>query len=141
MLAHERKDRASEVDDAPEVGVNLALEFVGGHLLEGSDEAVAGVIDEDIDVAEVSGGGGDGGFGLGRVLYVECEGEDAFAVLLDEGCKLMGITGGGGEEVSVGEDRFGEGAAETADAPVMSQTRWVAMLICFLSCGVSGALR
>jgi hypothetical protein len=30
------------VDNAPEIGVNLALEFVGRHFLECTDESIAG---------------------------------------------------------------------------------------------------
>ena len=60
LLAQVRKNRPGHIHHAPEVSVDLPLEFIGGHFLERTQEAVASVIDEHIDSTESFHRGGDG---------------------------------------------------------------------------------
>ena len=60
LLTQVRKNRPGHINYAPEVGVDLPLEFIGGHFLERTQEAIASVIDEHIDATESFHGGGDG---------------------------------------------------------------------------------
>ncbi len=53
LFAEVRQEGAGDVDEAEDVGVEDRHELVFGDLFEGSGDAVAGVVDEDVDAAEV----------------------------------------------------------------------------------------
>ena len=84
LRAQHRQGGACDVDDAEEVGLDLLAEFLFGHVLDGVDLGVAGVVDDDVEAAERRGRGGDGGAGGRRVGHVERDGAHVVAVLRDE---------------------------------------------------------
>ena len=49
LLPHDRKDRAHDVHHAVEIGRDMLLDFDGAQLLEIAKQAVAGVVDHDVD--------------------------------------------------------------------------------------------
>jgi hypothetical protein len=59
-----RHGGARDIHDAPEIRVDLSSEFIGDHLLKCADEAVAGVVNEDVNVIEGLKSLGDGALGL-----------------------------------------------------------------------------
>ena len=52
LLAHDRKDRAHDVHHAVEIGRDQLLDFGGAQLLEIAEQAVAGIVDENVDASE-----------------------------------------------------------------------------------------
>ena len=52
LLAHDRQNRPHDVRHAVEVGRELPLELCGAQLLEVAEQAVARVVDQDVDAAE-----------------------------------------------------------------------------------------
>ena len=57
------QDGAGDLEQAEDIGLELALDLLRGRLLDRGQQAVAGVVDEDVDAAEAVDrclGGGDG---------------------------------------------------------------------------------
>jgi hypothetical protein len=52
LLAHDRKDRARHVHYAIEIGRHQFFDLDGAQLLEIAEQAVAGIVDENIDASE-----------------------------------------------------------------------------------------
>jgi hypothetical protein len=69
-------------------------------LFDGAEEAVAGVVDDDVELAEVLVGTLDGGEHLVAVGDVELEGEHGVAVLFDQIYQCVGVAGGRGDLIS-----------------------------------------
>jgi hypothetical protein len=65
------KDGADHTHNAPEIRVDLPLEFVDEHLFERADQAVAGVVRHDIDAAKGLDGYGNQPTGRGPVGCLE----------------------------------------------------------------------
>ena len=79
LPAHDRQHGAGEVRHAIEVGGELPLDVGCGHLLEIAEEAVARVIDQDVDAPEASNGGVDRSSGLGCVGDIEFDERNVLA--------------------------------------------------------------
>lgn len=99
-----------QVNRAPEVRLHLAARAGVGDGLEIAHQAVAGVVDEDIDAAEFVHGGGDHGGDVGGRGHVEFELQDIGAV--GEVAEGGGLAGGGGDAVAGLGDAGDEGGAE-----------------------------
>jgi hypothetical protein len=92
-------------------------------LLNGAREAIARVVDNDIETPEPLVGRSDGrerGVAIGDV---EGKGQDGVAVLGDEVIERRGVARGGGDAVARREGGLRERAPKPRDAPVMNQIR------------------
>jgi hypothetical protein len=65
LAAHDREHGAHHVHDAPKVRRELPLDLLRGELLEVAEQAVAGVVHQDVDAAEPRDSGIDGPLRLG----------------------------------------------------------------------------
>ena len=97
---------------AEQVGLDLGPGLLLGDLLDGAEQAVAGVVDNDIETAEVVVGVPDGGVHRRLVGHVEGDGEHVVAVGVDEILDRVGVAGGGGHPVTPGQGRLGPDVAE-----------------------------
>ena len=100
--------------DAPEIRVDLPSEFIGGHLLECADEAVVGVVHEDIYATEGLGGRSDGLFGLARQRDIQLYRAKAVAVGFGEINQLFWSARGGDDFVTRLKCCFCESSTEAA---------------------------
>jgi hypothetical protein len=112
-LAEVRQEGAQHGGGSEEVGLEGRAVFGIRRFLDGSNQAAAGVVDEDIDAAELGDRlldeAGEG------VLLGNVEGQDAQGVG-DAGSEIVegrGIAGCGNDEVALGEGDLSEGATET----------------------------
>src|SRR5690606_20278476 len=86
-----------------------------GHLLDGGEEAVPGVVHDDVDPAEAVGGGGDGLRHLRLVGEVDGQGEQARRVGAREGAEeTLGRAGGRRDVLAAVEELADELEAEAA---------------------------
>lgn len=76
LLAHDLHGFPRDGNEAEEVHVHLRLDLGVGQLLEWAAQAVAGVVDDDIDALEGGEGLGEGSVDICRLGDVECEGEE-----------------------------------------------------------------
>lgn len=77
LLAEDRQDGLGDVEDAEQVRLELVAELLLGDLLDGAEEAVAGVVDDDVERSERLVRGLHGGGDLVAVGDVELEGSTA----------------------------------------------------------------
>lgn len=97
------------VEEAVEVGVEVAAEGFGRGVEDVAEIEDAGVVDEEVDV----GGGLDGGGELGGLGDVERQGHDTGGVEGDEVRKAVEVAGGGVNTLSAaGEKGLNEGSAD-----------------------------
>jgi hypothetical protein len=101
LLAEDGQNGARYVHDAPEVCVDLTLELIFGHVLEGCDKTIAGIVDEHINASEALDRRIHSGADLLRVAYIEGQRKNLRAVLLNQGlepgAELSGHFRDGGE--------------------------------------------
>ena len=101
-----RQERLGAVDDAPEVDVDDALDLLEAHLLDVAGEGDAGVVEDQVDDAELGGDGVGVGEHGGAVGDVE-------ALLVHLRAELTRAAGGlgqaGGVDVADGEPRAAAG--------------------------------
>ena len=86
------------------------------------EEAVAGVVDDDVERPKRSCARGDRGVDRRLVGDVELDRQDVVAVALDQVVERGGVTRGGGDAVAALERGLGPDAAEALRVPVMNQT-------------------
>ena len=91
--AHAGEDGVGGVDEAEEVGFEHGADLIVLTFFDGGEVAVAGVVDQDVDPAELGFGGFDGGGDLLGFSDVELEGERRAVVAGDEVLDLLGLTG------------------------------------------------
>jgi len=103
---------AENGEDAKDVDIEHGADFGVGDFFDGADDAIAGVLDEDVNAAEGGDGGGDGGFDLRFAGDIAGESKDVVAVLGDEVAEGFGLAGGGDDAVAALEKLFGEDASE-----------------------------
>ena len=121
--AHDRQDRAGDVERAEEVGLHLRPELGVADLLEVAGVEVAGVVDEHVDPSEPLDGRIDGGLSGGGVGDVEGDGEQV--VVLAEGRgDLGGVAGGGDDGVAGVEGGLGQVDAHAAGGAGDEPDRW-----------------
>ena len=78
LLAHGLHGFAGDVDEAEVVNFHLFADLVVGEFFEATGEAVAGVVDDDIDAVELFEGCGEGVIDGRFGGHVEGEGEVVF---------------------------------------------------------------
>ena len=119
-FAHDRQDRAGDVERAEEVRLHLPAVLLGADLLEESGVEVARVVDEHVDAAESLHGRLGRSFGGILVGDVERDGEKV-VVLADGVAHAVGIAAGRDDRVSGGECRLRDldahAAAGAGDEP------------------------
>lgn len=113
-LAHVRQDGADQLDRAGEVGGDDRVDLGVGVLLGGAEEAVTGVVHQDVDAAEGVGGVLDDLVDAGRVAYVEDLGAEGVGVGLGEVGHGFRAPHRADDAFAGGEQLFGEVAAEAA---------------------------
>ncbi len=116
-----RQSRLRDPEGTEQVGLQLVAELLLADLLDHPELAVAGVVDDDVEPAEVLVRPGDRVERRGPVGDVELQGEDGVAVLLDEVPEAADVAGGGGHPVAAleGCDRPlpAEAAGGSGDEP------------------------
>src|SRR3954469_7357602 len=116
LLAEDGHGGPGEVDDAPEVGLDLGAEVVLREVLDGVDVRIAGVVDENVQPAEGVGRCLDRRGCLRAVGHVKSNGPGAAGVALDEIPKLVRISGCRDDILAGGQRRLGQGTPKAASA-------------------------
>ena len=116
LLAKDGHGRPGDVNDPPEVGLDLGAEVVLREVLDGVDVGIAGVVDEDVQPAERVGRGLDRRGCLRAVGHVKANCPGAAGVPLDEVLNLVRISGCGDDILAGGQRRLGQGTAKAARA-------------------------
>ncbi len=100
--------------EAQHIGIELAVEFRLGHLFKRGESKDAGIIDQDVDLAE--GGHGFGNDPLGGVSHAALDGNRPAARFGDGGDGLLGarLVGGvvDGDGRALGRERRRDGRAD-----------------------------
>jgi hypothetical protein len=123
-LAHVRQDGADQLDRAGEVGGDDRVDLGVGVLLGGAEEAVTGVVHQDVDAAEGGGGVLDDVVDTGRVAYVEDPGSEGVRVGFGQVGDGFRAPDRADDAFADGEQLLGEVAAEaTAHAGDQPGTR------------------
>src|SRR5258708_3310309 len=112
LAAQDGKSRARDVNDAPEIRVDLAGEFLRRHLSEGSRKAVSSVVNQHVNSAKCFKGGCNRFFRIGGRGNVQLYGANTRTVAHDEIVELLGPASGGDDGLTGLKDRFSERAAE-----------------------------
>jgi hypothetical protein len=114
------QDGAGDLEQAEDVGLELALDLLRGRLLDRGQQAVAGVVHEDVDAAEAVDRCLGGGDGLCLVVDVERRGKQV-ALSAEGGRDGIGISRRGDHEVTALErvacDLEAEATRRTGDEP------------------------
>ena len=124
LLEHAGEGGANGVEGGVKVGVHGALEGDERLVFDGSDLDDAGVVDEDIEAAEVGEGLVDEVAGLRRIGEVGADEQDVLGGLdgagIEEGLagagELILVAGGEDEAIAGATEAVGESEAETAGA-------------------------
>jgi hypothetical protein len=115
LPAHHRQRGAHDVYDPPEVRRELALDVRRGHLLEVAEEAVARVVDQDVDAAKPLHRLLNRHLGLRLVGDVQLDEREVLADLVSEGsAHLVEVAAGGDHAVAGLKGRLGGACANTA---------------------------
>jgi hypothetical protein len=114
LLSQNGKDGARHVDNAPEIGVNLALEFVGRHFLECTDESIAGVVHHDVNASESVDCCGHSGIRVLGRCDVELNRPNAVPVRFDKISQLLWATGGSDDLITCLKYSLGKCASDPA---------------------------
>ncbi len=111
LFTHDLHGFAGDGDEAEEIDVHLLVDLGVFELFKGTAEAVAGVVDHDVDAAKLLEGGVEGGGDGGVVGDVEFDGKVVFLRGVFEG-EGGGVAGGGDGDVALVEDFLDEVLAE-----------------------------
>ena len=123
LLPHDRQHGAHHVHHAIEVRRELAFEFGDGHLFEIAEQAVAGVVDRDVDPAEPLDRFLDGRFRLCLVGNVQLDKREVLARNVAEGvAHFVEIPAGRHNAVTGSQGGLGDPGADATPAPVMNHT-------------------
>jgi hypothetical protein len=109
-----RQGRADELDRAGQVGGDQVVDLPVGELLGGTEQAVSGVADDDVDAAKLRERAVDDLADRRRVGHIEHLGTERAAVLVQEIGDLALVPDGADDAVTTFEQLFGELAAEAA---------------------------
>ena len=100
LLAQDRQRGLGDPQRTEQVGLELGAGLGLGELLDHAELAVAGVVDDDVEAAEVLVRPRDGGEVGVAVGDVELRSAGPVAVALDEVLEGGGVAGGGGDGVA-----------------------------------------
>lgn len=110
-----RQRRAQHVPSSDDLHVEHEAHVGVGGLLDGAEESVAGVVDDDVEAAEAVDGLGDGLLDRGRVDEVDLERQQAGRVgAVEGGEQALGRPGRGRDAVAAPQQGGDEGEAEAA---------------------------
>lgn len=113
LLTHDRNNWFCDVHHAEEVYVDLLAEIFDINVLDRCGVGVSGIVDNDIDAAELFMAGLHGCNDLVVVGDIKSNGAGSFsAVFLDEAGKLLLLARGGNYGVSVAKGGLGDGEAQ-----------------------------
>src|SRR6185437_13323087 len=112
LLAHVGEQSTRDADEAEDIGVEDRHVFVFRSLLDGSDNAVSGVVDENINRAKTRHSLGNNGVDLSGVGDIQCESPCPARILLFEIGYFIQIAGCGNDLAPCLEDLFGKNTAE-----------------------------
>ncbi len=112
-----RQGRADQLDRAGQVGRDDVVDLVVGQLLGRAEQAVAGVIDDDVDPPELGERPGDDRLDAGHVDYVEGRGPELVTVLAGQVIDRSGLPDRAGYPVAALEQLLGQVPAEAAVDP------------------------
>ena len=123
-LAEVREKGAGDADEAEDVGLEDGHELIFGSFLDGAGEAIAGVVDEDVDRAEAGSSLSHDGEHLRGVSDVKRVGLGAVGVLLLKVGHLSPHQGAGGGDDLAAVRRISSASRrpKPVEAPVMNQT-------------------
>lgn len=107
------EDRARDIEKAKYVDIELLANFDVGHFFYRADQAVACVIDEDIDFAKAAYGFAYGFVDIGLVCDIKFGCDDLIAELGFEIVEDFGFASGGNDVMALFEEFFGEDASES----------------------------
>jgi hypothetical protein len=121
LLAQHGQRGARDVGDAEEVGLDLRAKVVVGHVLDGADVAVPGVVDHDVETAESLDGLLHGRACRSRIGHVERDRANAIAVLRDQCRQVVRPTRGGDDAGPAARTALASALPRPRELPVMSQ--------------------
>ena len=113
-LAEVGQEGARGANQAVDIGLKHGLELFFRDFFYRAIQAVAGIVHEDIDVAEGGNGLLGDGFDLSRVGDVEGEGAGGGGVLMDQVFDLGDVAGGGDDAVAAAQKLLSEQTAEAS---------------------------
>ena len=114
--AHAGQRRLGHGDEAEHVGFEHGAYFGILAFLDGGQVAVAGVVHEHVQAAELRLGGGDGGGDLARIVHVERQSQSAILVAGDEILHAGRVARGDDGAAAALQDGFRQFAAEARGA-------------------------
>ncbi|MCY1524804.1 hypothetical protein D9M68_597580 [compost metagenome] len=112
LAAHVRQHRAGNVEQAEDVGRVDALDFGGAGFLHRAEDAVAGVVQQDVDAAEALDALGDRRMGLALAGHVKAHGQQV-GVFAQAGDDILGFARGGDHRIAHFERLGGDQGTET----------------------------
>jgi hypothetical protein len=113
LLAHDGNNCFCDVEHAEEVGVDLHAEIFDINVVDRSSNGVSGIVDDNIDTAELVMASLHCCNGLVVASDIEGNGKDSVsAVFLDEAGDLLWLAGGSDDRVAVVKSGFGDGGAK-----------------------------
>ena len=110
---HARQDGARQGGGAEKIGFHERPELALRGLLQRADNGIAGIVDRDVDGAEMVLGGSDRALGVAGTVDIERDDQEPRLRLGLELRKLGGRAGGRHDIVALGQGVADEGVAET----------------------------
>ena len=107
LFPENRQYGARDIHHTPEVGIDLAFEFIGRHFFERANETIAGVVEDNIDPAKRFLSCGHGFLRFGWRRDIESNGSNPVTVSLDEISQLLWFAGCGHDQVPGLQNYFG----------------------------------
>jgi hypothetical protein len=131
LLAHDRQDRAGDVQGSEEIGLHLRPELRVADLLEIAGIEVAGIVHEDVDAAEAIDGGLGGGRCGVRIGDVQRDGQEV-VMLPDRLQHPVRVASGRDDEMPRRQCLLGDIDAQTPARASDEPYFLVSHRICFL---------